>query len=155
MPIVFVSGNIFNSSADALVCPVNTVGVMGAGLARSFAAAFPGLKSAYMAAAHRHMLDDGQTWAYRTERSGRGVLVACVPTKQHWRTPSTLDGVRAAIVGLVGWLGRHPDVRTIAVPQLGCGLGGLDWRDVRPLIIQHMGALDVQVDVFHLARRYE
>lgn len=131
--------NLLTSDADALVNAVNTVGVMGKGLALQFKRAFPDNFKDYAAACKAGDVVVGEVFVHRT-----GMLqprfILNVPTKRHWRQPSQLDDVRAGIRALfdrVCALG----VASVAVPRLGCGLGGLDWSQVRPLIIAEAEAV--------------
>lgn len=113
--------NIFDSGADYLVNPVNTVGVMGKGLALEFSKRRPGLLVAYKQACVQGVLSTHQPWIYKD--------VVCFATKQHWRNPSQLEWIKEGLSNLV-----IPEGKSIAFPRLGCGLGGLDWNEVKPLI---------------------
>ncbi len=127
------TGNLLTSDADALVNSVNTVGVMGKGLALQFKRAFPANFKDYAAACKAEEVVVGQIFAHRT-----GMLqprfILNVPTKRHWRQPSRLDDVRAGVRALFDTV-RTLEISSVAIPPLGCGAGGLDWAQVRPLIV--------------------
>lgn len=134
--------DIFDSDADVLVCPTNGVGVMGVGLAKQFAERFPGL-----AQSHKALCDVGEQLPGCIATLGRkswDKKVALVPTKRHWRDASNLDDVALSIRRLGETMAIMPNT-TFAVPKLGCGLGGLDWADVKPLIEQHLDMSRVEL----------
>lgn len=128
--------NIFESEAEALVCPTNGVGVMGAGLAKQFADRFPNLREM-----HQIMCFDGAQKPgvplHCINRRGWGKEVILMPTKRHWRDRSDLDDVTTSIMALADLMDESPTL-TIALPMIGCGLGGLDWTEVKPLILEHL-----------------
>jgi O-acetyl-ADP-ribose deacetylase (regulator of RNase III) len=134
-------GSIFDSRAAILVCPVNTVGVMGKGLAKAFADRFIGLAQFHAEVSEQGRFGLGLV-AVKTCRE-RGTddyrSVCLLPTKGHWRNPSRLSLIYAGLGGLAIYLEQtNPDV-SAALPALGCGLGGLRWPDVLPLIEQFCG----------------
>ena len=112
------SGDIFALPAHTIVNPVNCVGVMGRGLALQFKRRHP---DAYRAIAH-------------------------FPTKRHWRDPSRLDDIRTGLDDLAAAIARRA-IPSIAIPPLGCGLGGLPWQDVEPLIVAALAPLPATVIV--------
>lgn len=129
MSIEYTTGDIFASDCEALVNPVNCVGVMGAGLAKQFKQRYPEMFSDYAAWCATGGMAPGSISLWSTEETPYVFLVA---TKDHWRDPSTLDYVKRCMDGLV--LCAPDLVESIAVPALGCGLGGLAWADVKPII---------------------
>lgn len=133
-------GNILESPADALVNTVNTVGIMGKGLALQFKQAYPGNFRAYESACRRGEVRLGRMFTYETGQLDGPRFVVNFPTKAHWRSRSKLSDIKAGLASLRGVIQeRHID--SIAVPPLGCGNGGLDWSDVRPLIVEALGDL--------------
>jgi O-acetyl-ADP-ribose deacetylase (regulator of RNase III) len=143
--ILETTGDILTADVEALVNPVNTVGVMGAGLACQVKHTFPDVFRAYAAACQRDELRTGIVIAHPTGTNPR--YVVSFPTKQHWRDPSKLEWIEQGLIGLretIDDLG----IRSIAIPPLGCGLGGLDWPDVRGLIVERLGDLDVDVVLY-------
>ncbi|HEY7146052.1 MAG TPA: macro domain-containing protein [Streptosporangiaceae bacterium] len=138
-------GNLLEEPADALVNTVNTVGVMGKGIALQFKQAFPQNFRAYEAACRRREVQIGRMFVVETGLLELPRLIINFPTKRHWRSHSRLDDIRSGLADLRQVLvDRH--VRSVALPPLGCGNGGLDWRDVRPLIEGALGDL-VEVEV--------
>lgn len=142
-------GNLLAAEVDALVNPVNTEGVMGKGLALQFKKAFPESFSAYERACKLGEVVTGRMNVVRRLASPRFIIN--FPTKRHWRNPSRLDYVRDGLRDLVDQV-RALEVKSIAIPPLGCGNGGLDWREVRPLIVSAFEGLpDVRVVLFEPA----
>jgi O-acetyl-ADP-ribose deacetylase (regulator of RNase III) len=141
------SGNLLTADTDALVNTVNTVGVMGKGIALQFKRAHPDNYAAYRAAFERGELSIGRILVFDTGRMGPGRYILNFPTKRHWRSPSRLEDIRAGLDDLIRVV-RDLGLTSLAVPALGAGNGGLDWRDVRPLIeaaVEHMPEVRVLV----------
>lgn len=134
-------GSIFDSTAAVLVCPVNCVGVMGAGLAKEFKRRWPEACKWYFANCNRKQLrPGGQVWTFEEK------IIVFSATKDHWRLPSHIDWVEKCLTKIAR-LSIGLD-KSIAIPQLGCGCGGLDWADVWPLYEKHLGGLDCDVEVW-------
>jgi O-acetyl-ADP-ribose deacetylase (regulator of RNase III) len=141
-------GDLLQADAEALVNPVNCVGVMGRGLAAQFKRAYPTNFTAYAQACKRHEVQPGRMLIVATGRRTNARWVINFPTKRHWRDNSRLDDIDSGLAALVADVNRL-GIRSIAVPPLGCGLGGLEWADVRPRIERAFAALpDVTVLVF-------
>lgn len=137
--IEFVRGDIFlRQDAEALVNPTNCVGVMGAGLALAMKSRFPWCFADYRKACDAGTHRPGTTLIVPNPRGGWPVAIIHLPTKRHWRAPSALEDVEAGLVALAD-LAEHRSLRSVAVPPLGCGLGGLDWAAVRPLMERILG----------------
>ena len=146
--IEFVAGDILRADVEALVNPVNCVGVMGRGVALQVRKAFPENFSAYAAACVRGEVRPGQMFVFETGRLAHPRLIINFPTKTHWRNPSRMVDIEAGLAALAAEIGAH-GIRSLAVPALGCGLGGLDWAEVRPRIVEALGGLaEVRVLVF-------
>jgi O-acetyl-ADP-ribose deacetylase (regulator of RNase III) len=133
-------GNLLEAPADALVNTVNTVGIMGKGLALQFKQAYPGNFRAYESACRRGEVRLGEMFTYETGRLDGPRLIINFPTKAHWRSRSKLDDIKVGLRSLRTVISER-DIQSIAVPPLGCGNGGLDWAEVRPLIIEALGDL--------------
>ena len=131
------TADIFAQSSEAIVNPVNCAGVMGKGLAAEFKKRYPAAFTAYRDACAEHRLQPGSVFLHDTGKQNPRWIVH-FPTKQHWRNPSVLSDIDAGLRDLALAVKRH-DIKSIAVPALGCGLGGLDWQEVRPLILQRLG----------------
>ena len=144
MPIKFVKGDIFQSNAKVLVNPVNCVGVMGAGLAKEFKKRYPGHYSFYKKLCDEGSLKKGSLGG--TPESD-GKMVTFVTTKLHWKDSSTLEHIEAALKSLQNFIITHK-WPSMAVPALGCGLGGLPWKDVKQLIESTLNNLDCDISVY-------
>src|SRR5690606_354009 len=120
-------GDLLTADVDAIVNAVNTVGAMGKGLALQFKRAFPDNFRAYAAACKQGQVVIGKM--HVTQRSTPPRFIINFPTKQHWRNASEFEYVRAGLVDLVVQI-RDRGIESIAVPALGCGLGGLAWDEV-------------------------
>ena len=135
------TGDMITENAEALVNPVNCVGVMGRGLALQFKKTFPDNFRAYAKACERGHVRPGHMFVFETRQLTAPRMIINFPTKRHWRDDSRIEDIEAGLTALVEVIRLH-DIRSIAVPSLGCGLGGLDWRDVRPTIETALSGLD-------------
>ncbi len=135
--IEITHGDLLEADVEALVNTVNTVGVMGKGIALQFKKAFPENYRTYRDACERGDLQPGRMFVFETGRMFNPRYIVNFPTKRHWRNRSRLDDVRAGLDALAGEI-RERDIASVAIPALGCGHGGLDWRVVRPLIEEAM-----------------
>lgn len=154
--ITYTTGNLLECPADALVNTVNTVGVMGKGIALMFKEKFPQNFDAYahackekavrvgsMFVTERRDLVDGPRW------------IVNFPTKQHWRQPSKEEWIREGLRDLARFIVDH-GIGSIAIPPLGSGNGGLDWARVKPLIEAELGQLaNVAIVVFEPTSHYQ
>lgn len=141
-------GDILKAKADALVNTVNTVGVMGRGIALQFSKAFPEVFKAYAAACKRGEVQVGKVLTHDLNRFEQPHYVINLPTKKHWRGKSRMEYVDEGLRALVEEV-RRLGIESVAVPPLGCGLGGLDWNEVRPRIEKAFEALpEVRVLLF-------
>jgi len=141
-------GNLLKADVEALVNTVNIVGVMGKGIALQFKRAFPAMFKDYAAAAKRNELALGKMHVWPTGALDGPRFIINFPTKGHWRSSSRIQDIAAGLDDLRRVIERE-HIRSIAVPPLGCGHGGLDWADVEPLIREKLGSLaDVNVRVF-------
>lgn len=128
-------GNLLEAEADALVNTVNTVGVMGKGIALQFKRAFPGNYKAYKRASDQGAVELGRMFIWDAGALGGDGprYIINFPTKNHWRSKSKLSDIRVGLDDLVRQL-KDLSITSVAVPPLGCGHGGLRWEDVRPLM---------------------
>ena len=146
--IEYTTGNLLAADAEALVNTVNEVGVMGKGVALQFREAFPASSQRYMEAARKKQVQVGHVFVTRSESLDGPRWIIHFPTKRHWRNPSRMEWVREGLQDLVRVV-REEGIRSIALPPLGCGYGGLAWRDVRREIDAAFRDLgDVRVVVF-------
>lgn len=153
MPVhELADGDIFATRAECLVNPVNTVGVMGKGLAAEFKTRFGHAYFAhYRNACHTKTLAIGKVTYFDKALLGDDVQarvsVVDFPTKRHWSDKSRVEDIRAGLISLVCVVLTR-EVKSIAIPALGCGLGGLDWeKDVRPMCYDAFESLP-NVDVY-------
>ncbi len=150
MTIAFKNGDMFREPVQALVNTVNCVGVMGKGVALEFKRRWPANFNVYRKLCDAKALSPGKMFVF-----DRGALVedgprylVNFPTKVHWRSKSELSYVEDGLDDLMRVIAEH-GIKSIALPPLGCGNGGLDWADVKPLIENKLGSLDsVKVIVF-------
>lgn len=139
-------GSILHAPVDALVNTVNTVGVMGKGIALQFKKKFPEVFASYAQACSLGEIAIGKM--HVVVRAKAPIFIVNFPTKKHWKHPSKIEYIEAGLRALVEVV-RERKVRSIAIPQLGCGNGGLDWSTVRPRIEQSFSAVpDVRVLLF-------
>jgi O-acetyl-ADP-ribose deacetylase (regulator of RNase III) len=139
-------GNLLEAPVEALVNTVNTEGVMGKGIALQFKQAFPAMFRAYTDACKASLVRLGRMDVYDRGGLADGPRwIINFPTKGHWKSRSRLVDIDAGLVDLTGTIKRL-GIRSIAVPPLGCGHGGLDWADVKPRIENAFAAIpDVEV----------
>ncbi len=131
--IELVRGNILEADAEALVNTVNCDGFMGKGIALQFKKAHPENFEAYRHACAAGEVQPGRMFVHATGRMVNPRYVINFPTKRHWRGSSRYEDIDAGLKSLIEDV-RKLGISTIAVPPLGCGLGGLDWAKVRPMI---------------------
>ncbi len=139
-----VVGDLFESDAQTLVNTVNCVGVMGKGVAAEFKKRFPAMHEDYLARCERHEVRLGYPYLYCNPEPPH---VLNFPTKQHWRAVSRL---RDIVAGLEYLQANYESwgITSLAVPPLGCGYGGLEWRVVGPTLYQHLSRLEIPVQLF-------
>jgi O-acetyl-ADP-ribose deacetylase (regulator of RNase III) len=138
--IKLTKGDLFNSGAEALVNAVNTVGVMGGGIALAFKTKFPKNFTAYSDACKRKEVVTGKMFVTKKD----SVFIINFPTKDHWRDPSKIEWINSGLEDLVKVVTDNK-IKSIAIPALGCGLGGLDWDEVKPKITKAFDGLDTEV----------
>jgi O-acetyl-ADP-ribose deacetylase (regulator of RNase III) len=141
--ITYVTGDLFESPAQTLVNTVNTVGVMGKGVALQFKHYFPDMFLEYQKLCEEGQLDIGTLHVYQTPHK----QVLNFPTKKHWRKPSDLRYIE---LGLETFVRNYRDigVTSVAFPPLGCGNGELSWDDVRPLMERYLSELPIPVYLY-------
>jgi O-acetyl-ADP-ribose deacetylase (regulator of RNase III) len=135
--------SIFDVGAEVLVNPVNCVGVMGAGLAKDFAWRYPDMLNHYKLVCKEKKLKIGtiHTWS-----SGK-LCVVNLPTKNFWKDRSEYSAIDTGMRELVKFLLKN-DYRKIAIPRIGCGLGGLEWGTVKSIVLRHAEVLSDDFTVF-------
>ncbi len=153
--MTFRQGNLLEAEVEAVVNTVNTVGVMGRGIALMFKERFPDNFKAYAAACKAGEVRTGRMFVTATDELSGPKWIINFPTKRHWRQPSQIGWIEEGLRDLVRVV-RERDIRSVALPPLGCGNGGLEWAEVRPLIKQAAAALPgVQVVAFEPTEKYQ
>jgi O-acetyl-ADP-ribose deacetylase (regulator of RNase III) len=139
----YVSGNLFESPAQTLVNTVNTVGVMGKGIALTFKSLFPDMFREYQCLCERGQLRIGSLHVFPTDTK----IILNFPTKQHWRNPSKLEYIEAGLQTFAATY-EHAGIHSVAFPPLGCGNGELDFSAVRPLMERYLEPLPIRVYIY-------
>ena len=151
----FTTGNLLEADVEAVVNTINTVGVMGKGIALMFKERFPENFKAYEAACKRKEIAVGRMFVTESSELSGPRWIINFPTKAHWRSPSKLEWVRSGLQDLRRVIVEN-GIRSVAVPPLGSGNGGLDWREVRPLIEAALADLpDVEAVVYEPTAAYQ
>lgn len=141
-------GNILESKVDALVNTVNCVGVMGKGIALQFRQAFPENYDLYKAACNKKEVVTGKMFTVELPVLQSPKYIINFPTKYHWREKSKIEYIDSGLEDLVKVINEY-QIKSIAIPPLGCGLGGLDWNVVRPKIESALNQIDeLNVELF-------
>lgn len=144
--IKYIVGNILESEADALVNTVNTVGVMGKGIALQFKKEFPNNFKAYIEACKNGNISIGKLFATIDRNLNTGEkLIINFPTKSDWRKPSEYSYIESGLTDLINVI-KANDIKSVAIPPLGAGNGGLEWEKVKKIIEKKLG--DLEVDIF-------
>ena len=138
--MIFTQGNLLEAPAEALVNTVNTVGVMGKGIALMFKEAFPRNFRAYEDACKQKEISVGRMFVTETSSLEGPRWIINFPTKKHWRQPSKLEWIVEGLKDLRRVI-QDRSIRSIALPPLGAGNGGLDWSEVRPEVQRVLGDL--------------
>lgn len=139
--ITYVLGNLFESPARVLVNTVNTVGVMGKGIAKDFKAIYPEMFRNYQKLCEAKKLEIGKLWLYKSPNK----WVLNFPTKTTWRQPSRVEYVESGLKAFVKGYAQQ-GITSIAFPPLGCGNGELDWeKQIRPLMEKYLNKLPIDI----------
>lgn len=134
-------GDILKQDAEALVNAVNCLGVMGRGVALQFRRTFPQNYADYRKACHRGEVEIGRMFVHDLQSVSNPRFVINFPTKRHWKDASRIADIEIGLVDLARVL-RERRIRSVAVPAIGCGLGALDWSEVRPRIEKVLAGMD-------------
>ena len=153
--IRYTQGNLLEADTEALVNTVNEIGVMGKGIALMFREAFPENTRQYVAACKAKTVHVGSMFVVRERDLTGQRWIINFPTKKHWRQPSQLEWIRDGLRDLVRVI-QEKQIRSVAIPPLGCGAGGLDWSQVRDEIELALCDLgDVEVFVYSPTTEYQ
>lgn len=146
--IEYKTGDIFKEEAQAIVNTVNCVGVMGRGIALQFKKRFPENFKEYETACKHKEVMPGKMFVFKTGKFIGPEYIINFPTKRHWRGKSRMEDINSGLVDLVQII-KDKNIQSIALPPLGCGLGGLEWTEVKSHIELLLSELtDVQTIVF-------
>lgn len=144
--IEYVRGDLLKSPAQVLVNTVNTVGIMGAGIALQFKEQYPKMFQKYQTLCKKKLLDVGKLYLWKsTDTSNKEILL--FPTKNHWLNLSELKWIEAGLQKFVENYERL-NIKSIAFPKLGCGNGGLSWHDVKPVMEKYLEPLPIKIYVY-------
>lgn len=140
MVLSTLMSDIFKSTAQALVNPVNCAGVMGKGLALQFREKFPYNFIVYRKACESGRLKPGIVLPVKDGEK----FIINFPTKRHWRDKSRMEDIESGLANLLTVL-KFYEITSVAIPKIGCGLGGLDWADVKPLVVRTFEGSGIKV----------
>ncbi|MBN1364435.1 MAG: macro domain-containing protein [Syntrophaceae bacterium] len=146
--IKYINGNIFESNAEALINTVNTVGVMGKGIALQFKKAYHHNYKAYVEACKKNEIEIGKLLVTKDSNLNTGEkYIINFPTKKDWRKPSEYSFIDAGLDDLIRIIEEY-NIKSVAIPPLGAGNGGLEWERVKRIIEQKLSSLKAEVMVF-------
>ena len=135
MSLHYIEGDLLEATAEALVNPVNCVGVMGRGLALNFKRRYPDNFTAYRLVCRAFEMRPGEVLAFETNQATPPYYIINFPTKRHWQDKSRLEDIILGLKDLEQIIETRK-MQSVALPQLGCGLGRLSWNVVKPYIEQ-------------------
>lgn len=141
--INFVTGNLLESETYALVNTVNCEGYMGKGLAYQFKQRYPNMNAEYVKKCKAHQLQPGMLHSYLEDSK----LIVNFPTKNKWREKSRMEYITSGLDALIALI-KEKQITSVAIPPLGSGNGGLNWSDVKQVIIQKLSCLGDEVDIY-------
>lgn len=144
--IIFVQKKLFDSSMQTFTNTINTVGVMGAGIAKQFKARFPDMFEDYKQKCERQEVQTGQPYLWKPA-DAETAWVLNFPTKQHWRGKSEIQWIEEGLDYLLQHY-REWNIQSLAVPALGCSLGGLKWEQVKPVMEHYLSQMDIPVEIY-------
>lgn len=151
--IFLAHGDIFDVDVAVLVNPVNCVGVMGKGLALQFKKRFPENFKFYRSMFERYKLRIGEVTLFCLDTDSYPLYIINFPTKDHWKDESKIEYIEAGLVDLVSHI-KIFHIKSIAIPPLGCGLGGLHWSDVKALLYKYLAELSDITVILYEPERY-
>ena len=141
--IIIRNGDIFSAKCESIVNPVNCVGVMGRGLALQFKNKFPNMYNDYVEKCRNNLVKIGIPYIFEEN----GVKIVNFPTKTHWKNKSELGYIRQGLLYLK-YHYKEMGIKSIAIPKIGCGCGGLNWEMVKKEIIRILGITNLTIEIF-------
>lgn len=153
--ITYRQGNLLDADVEAVVNTVNTVGVMGKGIALMFKERYPDIFKTYAAACKSGEVRTGRMFVTPTNELSGPKWVIHFPTKRHWRSPSRMEWIEEGLADLANVI-REKEIRSVALAPLGCGNGGLEWSEVRERIESALEPLEgVEILAFEPTSQYQ
>ena len=153
--ISFTQGNLLEADVKAVVNTVNTVGIMGKGIALMFKDKFPANFAAYAQACDHEEVRIGKMLVTENKQLFGPKWIINFPTKTHWRVRTKIEWIEDGLEDLVRVL-KEKNVHSVAVPPLGCGNGGLDWATIQPLIVDALGDIEgLEVIIYEPTSKYQ
>lgn len=143
--IKYTKGNIIEADVEALVNTVNVVGVMGKGIALAFKKAFPSNFKIYKQLCEAKKFNIGDLLITNTGQIKPRFIIN-FPTKKHWRGKSQIEFIEIGMKELVKEINQR-EIKSIAIPPLGCGNGGLNWEAVKPIILRQVELINGEIDI--------
>ena len=146
--IKYLTGNMLDSEAEAYVNTVNTAGIMGKGIALQFKKAYPNNFKAYEKACKDGKINIGKLFVTKDTSINSGEkYIINFPTKKSWRKPSEYEYIEKGLADLLHVIDFYK-IKSIAIPPLGAGNGGLEWQKVKELIIKYLSETDIEVLIY-------
>ena len=145
--ITVVSGDIFTCGADAITNTINCRGAMGAGIAKEFKKRYPDMYNEYVTLCKKGKIRVGEVWVWLESVTSNPKYIVNFPTKDDWKNPSQLIWIKAGLANLKSHV-IMKEITSLALPALGCNLGGLDFADVRKLVEETFGDAAISVTLF-------
>lgn len=145
--IKYIKGDIFKSHALALVNPVNINGIMGKGLALQFKLEYPENYKAYVNACKTNQINIGKLFVFKEINHKGEKIIINFPTKKNWYEPSKYEYIEKGLNDLLNIIEKY-NIESIAIPALGCGLGGLDWEIVKNMIEEKLSYVDTEIYIY-------
>lgn len=141
--VKYIMGDYYQTPAKVIVNTVNTVGVMGKGLALKFKQLYPEMFRQYQYYCDSGLLTVGKLWLYKTDNK----WILNFPTKKDWRDPSKIEYITAGLQKFCDTY-QQQEITSIAFPELGCGNGGLDWKTVKPIMEHYLNNLPIDIYIY-------
>lgn len=151
----YKKGNILQEQTDAIINTVNCVGIMGRGIALQFKQAYPDNFKAYKQACDKGEVQPGKMFVYSSGSLFNPKYIINFPTKRHWKGKSNIQDIKSGLIALKKDIQKY-EISSIAIPPLGCGLGGLNWNEIKPLIEQTFSDMpDVKFVIYEPSNNVE
>jgi len=145
--ISYIIGDLLEADVEAVVNTVNTVGVMGKGIALQFKDKYPNNLNAYLAACKSGEMIIGKMLVFKESEAYGGKIIINFPTKKDWKHKSKYEYIEKGLKDLVKVINEY-NIKSIAIPPLGCGNGGLEWDKIKSLMEKYLGTITSCTDIF-------